>query len=255
MSPLIECERLSLTRGGRLLCHGLDLRVTAGQCWGVLGLNGTGKSTLLHTLAGLTAPHAGTVRIEDRPLCSWRRRDLARVLGLMPQDSHDPFPATVLEVTLAGRHPHIGPWENEGEEDYRLARAALKAVDLGALERRDVRTLSGGERRRLALATLLTQAPQLMLLDEPVNHLDLHHQIRLLDRIRDETGRGRAVLMVLHDLNLARRFCDRVLLLFGDGHWQAGEVAEMMTSERLSELYAHPVATLATEIGPVIMPR
>ena len=255
MSCVLECEQLSLSRGGRRLCDELELPVATGECWGVLGLNGAGKTTLLHALAGLRAPDSGSIRIDGIPLPQWRRRELARVLGLMPQDSHDPFPATVLDTALAGRHPHLAPWRGESEEDYRLARAALAAVDLASMERRSAGTLSGGERRRLALATLLTQAPRLMLLDEPVNHLDLHHQIQLLEQVREQTRRGCAAIMVLHDLNLARRFCDRVLLLYGDGRWEAGGTAELMTAERLSELYGHPVATLQTEIGPAILPR
>lgn len=254
MTALLQCDGLSLSRGGRKLWRDLDLQVAAGQCWAVLGQNGAGKSSLLHTLAGLNVPDSGRVNVEGRPLGQWRRRDLARVLGLMPQDAHDPFPATVLDTALAGRHPHLGPWRNEGAEDYRLAREALAAVHLDRMERRGITTLSGGERRRLALATLLTQAPRLMLLDEPVNHLDLHHQIGLLERIRQETGRGGAALMVLHDLNLARRFCDRVLFLYGDGRWRIGETAEMMSSERLTELYGHPVAAVQSELGTVILP-
>lgn len=234
---LLETRQLSFGVSNRLLCEGLAISVEAGQCWGILGPNGSGKTTLLHTLAGLQPPLQGEIRLQDSPLTALSRREIARRLGLLLQDSHDPFPATVEEVVLSGRHPHLSRWQTEGAEDRRLARTALEQLGLAGMEGRQVQTLSGGERRRLAFATLLSQAAPLLLLDEPLNHLDLRHQQQLLQSVQRLCGEGQAVLMVLHDPNQALHYCDRVLLLAGDGSWQEGSAAEMLTAERLSELY------------------
>lgn len=248
--PLLAVQDLTVTIGGKELCRGLQLRVAPGQCWGILGRNGAGKTTLLHTLAGLRAPAAGRIMLSGRDLRSLSRRAVARAVGLLLQDSVDAFPATVLETALIGRHPHLGLWQWEGPEDLEAARRALRAVELADLEARPVNTLSGGERRRLAIATLLVQDPNLYLLDEPTNHLDLRHQITLLDLLTDQARRdGKALLMVLHDVNLAARYCDHLLLLFGDGTTLSGPAAEILQPEHLGRLYGHPVVPAARPDG------
>ncbi|MGD8430428.1 MAG: ABC transporter ATP-binding protein, partial [Ectothiorhodospiraceae bacterium] len=167
---LLRTEALAVSVGGHTVVSDLSLSVARGQCWAILGRNGAGKTTLLHTLAGLRDADGGRLDLDGGPMTALSRRTIARRLALMPQDSSDPFPATVLETALIGRHPHLGVWEWEGPEDRERARQALAAVGLGELSDRDVTTLSGGERRRLAVATVLTQEPQIYLLDEPVNH-------------------------------------------------------------------------------------
>ncbi|GAB6044124.1 ABC transporter ATP-binding protein [Endothiovibrio diazotrophicus] len=248
--PLLETKGLRVAIGGKRVCDGLDLAIRAGECWGVLGGNGVGKSTLLHTLAGLFEADGGELILEGEPLAALPRRRIARRLGLLLQDHGDPFPATVLETALIGRHPHLQPWQFEGEEEQRRAAAALAAVELEGFEGRMVATLSGGERRRLGLATLLVQDPALMLLDEPANHLDLRHQIRLLRLIARLThSQPKAALMVLHDPNLAARFCDRLLLLFEGGETAAGPTGELLDEANLTRLYGHPVRRIADGNG------
>lgn len=234
---LLQTQNLSFGVSGRLLCDALNLQIKAGECWGILGPNGSGKTTLLHTLAGLRAPRSGSLLLNGVPLEQLERREIAQQLGLLLQDSHDPFPASVLEEVLCGRHPHLGRWQNEGEEDLALARAALLKLELADLEQRQIQSLSGGERRRVAMATLLTQSPALMLLDEPLNHLDLRHQKLLLETVNGLSEAGHGVMMVLHDPNQAVRCCDRILLLTGNGEWQQGSAEEMLQAERLSQLY------------------
>ena len=237
----LTANGLDIRVGERLLCRGLELDLTPGQCWAILGGNGSGKTTLLHTLAGLLPVVRGKIELDHTPLTTLARRTVAQRLGLLLQESHDPFPVTVLENVLSGRHPHLGRWQAEGEADLTIARDALATMDLAGMEQRLVQTLSGGERRRLAIATLLTQAPQLLLLDEPLNHLDLHHQQQLLHLLRGLAAKGRTVVMVLHDPNQALRYCDRALLLFGDGTWESGGCEELLTVERLGSLYRHPI--------------
>lgn len=238
---LLEVRGLDLEIAGKQVCRRLDLALRPGECWGLLGANGVGKTTLLHTLAGLRAGRAGEVRLLGEPLRRLPRRRVAAELGLLAQASLDPLPATVLETALIGRHPHLKAWQWESAADVERARAALAAVELGALQARQVSTLSGGERRRLAIATLLTQAPRIYLLDEPSNHLDLRHQVGLLGLLRERARPG-ALMMSLHDLNLAARFCDHLLLLFGDGDCLAAPAAEALTEDNLRRLYGHPIA-------------
>ena len=249
--PLLAARGLTVSIAGIRVCSDLDLAVAPGECWAILGRNGAGKTTLLHTLAGLRSPAEGTIELFGQPLAAIARRDIARMRGLLPQDDSDAFPATVLETVLIGRHPHLSRWRWEGAEDVRIAREALAAADLAGTEARDVRTLSGGERRRVALAALLAQQPRLFLLDEPSSHLDLSHQLALLDLLAAAVRPGdRALVMVLHDVNLAARYCDHALLLT-DGDALAGPARELLTAERLSAVFGVSLKAVAGPRGSV----
>ncbi|CAM3499350.1 ABC transporter ATP-binding protein [Halomonas lysinitropha] len=225
----------------------LDLTVLPGQMWGVLGPNGAGKTTLLHTLAGLRAPRCGRVEVDGVPLSRLRRRRLAQCLGLVFQEHHDGFPATVGETALIGRHPWLSPWQMETAEDLALAHRALARLDLAELGERLVATLSGGERQRLAIATLLAQDPGVWLADEPTNHLDLHHQVAVMRLLAEQAAGGRAVMMCLHDLNLAARWCDHLLLLYPDGEACWGPAPSMLLPEVLERLYGQRLASAEVE--------
>jgi len=195
-------------------------------------------------LAGLRRPHGGTVRLYGAPLEQLSRRAVALRLGLLPQDLEDAFVTTAIEAVLIGRHPHLALWQWETAEDERIARESLAAVDLADFAERRTDTLSGGEQRRVAVAALLAQQPDIFLLDEPTNHLDPHHQLVVLGLFRELARTGRSVVTTLHDPTLAARFADRVLLLFGDGRWTVGPVREALTAASLSELYASPMVEL-----------
>ena len=228
---------LDVSVPGRRLVNGLELKIAPGQFIAILGKNGAGKTLTLHTLAGLRKPEAGQVELQRRNLDAWPRRQLARELALLPQEAEDIFPSRVLETALIGRHPHISTLQMESAADYDIARRALATMGLSNLKNRDVASLSGGERRRLAIAQLLCQKPQFFLLDEPVNHLDPHHQLHALELFRKLADNGAGVIATLHDVNLAARYCDRAVLLNGDGDWASGAAREVLTEERLSELF------------------
>jgi iron complex transport system ATP-binding protein len=251
---LLRATGLEVSIAGHPVCRQLDLHIGAGDRWCLLGRNGAGKTTLLLTLAGLRPAAGGQLRLQGQPVDTLTHRQRARHIGLLPQDHQDAFPATVLETALSGRHPWLGPWQWEDAADRRMATDALAAVGLAGFEFRDTATLSGGERRRLGIATLLTQQTPLQLLDEPVNHLDIHQQVRMLELlIRQTTDAGRGVLMVMHDLNLAARYCDKFLLLFGDGTHAQGS-HEILDATRLQRLYGHPLLRIDTGHGPVWLP-
>ncbi len=247
---LLRVKSLTLEIGGRLLCNKLDFSLQRGERWGILGANGIGKTSLLHTLAGLRAYKKGQIFVGETELRQWRRRPLACMLGVLFQDSSDTFPISVMETALAGRHPHIPFLSVESREDVELARQALRDVALDAMAARQVDTLSGGERRRLAIATMLLQNPLLWLLDEPTNHLDLHHQIRLLNLLtsRIDAIHG-GLLMVLHDVNLVRRFCTHAMLMIDADNIICGPAAAVINQDNLELLYQHPIQELQGEGG------
>jgi len=254
--PLLEATRLDIHIGDVTVCRQLDLHIDAGQRWGILGRNGAGKTTLLHTLAGLRTPDRGAITVQGQSLAHLPRRSLAKHLGILLQDHVDAFPASVMETVLIGRHPYLGPLQWEGPEDMALAREALQAVGLEQMAERNVGTLSGGERRRLGIATLLVQDPGLLLLDEPTNHLDIHHQVRMLDLLVARSRAGdQALLLVLHDLNLALHYCDHFLLLFSTGETLQGTAGEVLTQAVLERLYGHPLQCLQAAQGPVWLPQ
>ncbi len=244
--PLLEVQGLTLRAGGRTLVRELSFRLNRGEMWCLLGPNGAGKTTLLHTAVGLRElQEGGSVHLAGRALDDWPPSEAARVRGFLPQTTHDAFSASVAEIVLLGRHPYLARWQWEGEGDRESVVAALRAMDLAGFEDRDVLTLSGGERQRVALAALLVQDPPLLLLDEPVSHLDLHHQVLVLEhfgRLAREQGKG--VLFTVHDLNLAARFADHALMLTPHGTVRPGPIGEVMTEPDLSCAFGHRVARL-----------
>jgi iron complex transport system ATP-binding protein len=237
-TTLLSSQAVTVDVPGRMLVEKLDLTLASGEFIAVLGRNGTGKTLSLLTLAGLRDAADGRVELLGSNLASMPRRDVARSLAMLPQDTDDIFPATVMDTALIGRHPHIGRLSWESGDDHAIARAALDAAGISDLAERDVLSLSGGERRRLAIAQILTQAPDVYLLDEPTNHLDPQHQLDALRIFRAAADRGGGVIASLHDVNLAARFADRCLLLYGDGRWELGASAEILDEALLEEVYA-----------------
>ncbi|MFO8023838.1 ABC transporter ATP-binding protein [Thiohalophilus sp.] len=244
----LQLDQVQLQRGQRILNQPFDLRIEDGQCWGILGSNGSGKTTLLHSLAGLHQDYDGRISLDGASIGHIPRKQFARQVGLLLQTNEEAFPGSVIETVLTGRHPHLKAWQWESEQDRALARETLKQVDLAGFEQRNLLTLSGGERRRLYIATLLAQQPQLYLLDEPANHLDLRHQHQLLGLLQQLCiTQNKTVIMVLHDPNLAARYCDHVLLLHEEGNVEGGPAEELMSAGRLSHLYGYVIRKVADE--------
>ncbi|WP_456374601.1 ABC transporter ATP-binding protein [Thiolapillus sp.] len=247
-NPLLHVHELSVRIGDTQVCKGLSLDILAGQCWGILGPNGAGKTTLLHTLGGLHAADAGQILYHNRPLRDIGARELARLRGMLFQNESPDFPGSLFETVLSGRHPHLGRLGWETPEDLDIARQAIRTVGLDGLEQRRAQTLSGGERQRMEIAMLLAQAPQLGLLDEPSNHLDPDQQIVMLRLLKKRFNAERkALVMVLHDVNLAMRFCDHLLLLKGNGQQLSGSTREIATEKNIQWLYQHPVSLLQAQ--------
>ena len=244
-APRLATHALTLRVGARTLVEALTLSCHAGEVWCVAGANGAGKTTLLGALAGLHPGAAGHVEVDGRALADWTSAELAQRRALMPQDVHDAFSASVLDVVLLNRYPHLSGWGWERDADRVAAHAALATLGLEGLAARDVLSLSGGERQRVALAAVLCQAAPLLLLDEPLSHLDLHHQIACLEALaRWVSMDARAVVFSCHDLNLARRYATHALLLDGRGGYYAGPVREVLTPERASDAFGHDLVLI-----------
>ncbi len=237
---LISCNDLTVKIADTQVCEDLTLSIHAGESWAILGINGCGKTTLLHTLAGLLLPQSGEINLNAVNLNTLSRRKVAQQLGLLLQHQEDHFPGTVLEAVLIGRHPHLKSWQWETENDEQLVVDTLKLVGLEHFSQRSILTLSGGERQRVALSTLLVQQTKIRLLDEPVNHLDIHHQHDVMKTLTTNNN-NIANVFVLHDVNLAARYCDHALLIYGDGKVLQGTTADVLSEKNLTELYQYPL--------------
>jgi len=216
----------------------VSVTVERGSLTGLLGPNGCGKTTLLNLLSGVLQPAHGQVSLNGISLAGRSRRDIARHLAVVPQETHPAFDYTVMEMVLMGRHPHLGTFELEGPSDLALARDALAATGTDHLAGRAYMTLSGGEKQRVVIASALTQSPEVLLLDEPTASLDLGYQLEVAGLLR-RLNRERGVTMVLatHDLNLAASLCDR-LILMRDGRVVAqGATRDVLTASSIRRIY------------------
>jgi iron complex transport system ATP-binding protein len=235
---MLEVEQLRVQRGARTVLDDLSLQLLPGQVLGVLGPNGAGKSTLLGALSGELVAASGRVLLDGRPLAAWPGPERARRLAVLAQSSTLDFAFRVEDVVAMGRLPHASGRELDGQ----IVAAALAAADVTYLSGRNYLTLSGGERQRVHLARVLAQlwpggAGQVLLLDEPTSMLDPLHQHSTLQAVRDFAQRGAAVLVIVHDLNLAARYCDRLLLL-ADGRPHAlGTPDEVLQPATLNAVF------------------
>ena len=241
----LRFESLAVELGGRTILSGIDFEVSPGEVVGLVGRNGVGRTTLLRLANGALTASSGRVLLGAESVATLPRRRLARGVALVPQDLHVPFPFRVGELVLMGRAPHQPLVGLESETDVELALGALERLGIGHLADRAITTLSGGERQLVLFARALVQDPGVLLLDEPTAFLDLKHRVEVLREVRAFARSGRAALIVSHDLSLAARSCDRVVLLGSGGIAAVGPPADVLTPENLRaafgiEVFAFP---------------
>ena len=236
----------------------VDLSFEPGIHTSVLGPNGAGKSTLLRALLGIVRPESGEVSFDGRPTAGWSRREMARRVALVAATEDFAFPLTVRELVSMGRYPHLGPWRNPAAEDRAVVEAALRELELEGLAGRAISTLSAGELQRARLARAIAQQADHLLLDEPVAHLDLAHELSTFRQIAEMTaGKSLTTITVTHHLNLASRFSDRVVLLAAGRVTASGRPDQVLTEDRLQETFGcrvevHDLADLGKLVVPLL---
>jgi iron complex transport system ATP-binding protein len=234
----IRVRDLDLRYGKKQILRNVSFAVAEGEFFLIIGPNGSGKTSLLKAIAGLTTPAAGAVEVLGRPHSQWSRKEFSRRVALVSQHVPDDFPFRVAETVLMGRSPHLGLWETEKAEDRRLAEEAMKFTDLAHLADRRLDQLSGGERQLVFIARAICQSPRVLILDEPTAALDPAHQIRILDLIEDLRRRQQVtIIMVSHDLNMAALYGDRLLLLAEGEVAALGSPREVLTWQQLEKTY------------------
>lgn len=253
MDPMLEARELCVTLGDRRILDEISLRLSAGELLAVVGPNGAGKTTLLRALAGVIPATAGQVLLDDVPIARRRRREIARRLAYLPQETWTSFSITVADVVALGRYAHVGPLRPLSAEDRRLCVEAMEQADVAHLAARTLPSLSGGERRRVFLARAIAQQAGILVLDEPTSALDIGHALDTIELLARLARDGRAVLFSLHDLTLALRGPGRVLLLDGGRIVGDGEPAATLTGPEARRAFGVPLEV----IGPpfAIVPR
>jgi iron complex transport system ATP-binding protein len=250
-APIAELAGVTVVYRGRAVVRGADLAIAPGERVALIGPNGAGKSTLLRVLAGLVVPSDGQVSLGGDPVARLPRAAIARRLAAVPGQAALPFATRVEEVVALGRLPHEDPFRGAGPADRVAVDAAIARVGIGALRGRDVRELSLGERQLVLIALAVAQGAPLLVLDEPTVHLDLRHQVAVMELIADLNRRdGVAVLAVLHDLALAAHFFPRLVLLDGGRVVEDGPPERVLTPERVWSTFGVDLAMLARPAAP-----
>lgn len=235
---ILSTNSLTLSYNGHAVVQDLDLEIPPRSIIGLVGPNGAGKTTVLRALAGLIEPVSGEALIQGKNACSLDKRHRARLIGWVPQQELAAWPLTVSEVVRLGRAPHRGWLMPYTEMDRKIVECALARADLSTLKHRPVDKLSGGELQRVLIARVLAQEPEVLLLDEPTANLDVHHQVQVLDLVRELVSeRGLSVVMAIHDLGLAARYCDQLVLMHRGRSVRVGPPDEVLTPENLREVF------------------
>ncbi|HEY4100776.1 MAG TPA: ABC transporter ATP-binding protein [Gemmatimonadales bacterium] len=233
----------------------VSFSVASGELVAVVGPNGSGKTSLLRTLLGLITPTSGDVTLGSRAIAAWSRRELAETIGALPQREAPAFPLTVREAVLMGRWAALGPVAPITTADHAVITEALGRCDIAGFEERGIDTLSGGEWQRVRLARALAATPQLLLLDEPTAALDVGHEMELLELLRRLVRDGLGVLVITHQLNLAARYADRIVLLDRGRAVADGVPANVLTAAAVSAAFQWPVAVTQWRDGsPQVVP-
>jgi iron complex transport system ATP-binding protein len=250
----LEAQALLVRLRAREVIAGMDFSARGGEVTALIGPNGAGKTTLLRALAGLIAPAAGRVLLDDRPLAEWPSRQVARSLAYLPQDRIVHWGLAARALVALGRLPYQPLGAGESAADAEAITAALAAMDVAHLADRPVLELSGGERARVLVARALAQEPRVLLADEPAAGLDPAHQLALFRHFTALAAAGCTVIVALHDLSLAARFCHKVVLMQAGRLIAAGAPEDVMTSEHLAAVYGIKARYTRAEGVPVVLP-
>ena len=252
----LRFERVSVRLGEPLVLDEVSFAISRGEVVGLLGRNGAGKTTVVRAANRSVALETGQIFIGEHPLTDQSQQSLARQIASVPQEMHVPFPFTAGEIVLMGRSPYQGLFGFDSVSDLEEATAAMSKLGVAHLAERRIDQLSGGERQLVLIARALTQSPDWLLLDEPTAFLDLQHRIHVLEVVRDFARQGGGALVVSHDLMLAARVCDRLLILSEGRVVAEGAPSEVMTEALLERAFGLSVRVVAGPDGlPLVIPR
>ena len=235
--PAISAHGLTYQVEAKTLLQGVSLHAGRGQLIGVVGPNGAGKTTLLRALSGILRCQEGVVRLDGVDIDHLSPREVSTGVALVPQIAPYTHGFNVIELVLMGRYPHLGRFQIEGREDNRIARDAMRLTETEQFADRTLDTLSGGERQRVFIARALTQQPRVLLLDEPTTNLDVLHQLKVLDLVRRLVDDGLTAIAAIHDLNMAARYCDRLVLLSGGRVLAEGSPEQVLSPEAMESAF------------------
>lgn len=244
-APLLKAEGVEFSYGGKRVLRGLSLEIQEREFLGVIGPNGTGKSTLLKVLTRILKPAAGRISFLGSPIEEFSVKSLARQMAVLPAETYFAYDFTVLEIVRMGRAPYLHFWSEGGERDIEIVRSALRAAGIEHLAERNIHSLSSGERQMVFLAQAMAQQPRILLLDEPTVHLDIRHQLGIFKILEEWNHGGMTIAVILHDLNLAARFCRRLVLMREGEILRDGTPKEVITEENLKQSYGIPLKVLA----------
>ena len=248
MSSVIEVKNLSFGYALQRILNNISFAVSKGEFVGVIGPNGAGKTTLLNLLCALLRPETGSIRIDASDIDSYSVRELAQKVAVVRQEFVPAFDFTVAQTVSMSRIPYLGTFEFEGKEDKEIVAHALELTDTTKFASRPLANLSGGERQRVYIARAIAQNTGILLLDEPTSFLDLKHQVYIYDLLKKaQTGKGKTIVAVSHDINLAAQYCDKILLLGPDGNYEFGPVKDVLSQEQIEKVF--DVKTFAADVG------
>lgn len=243
---VLAVQSLGIQRNKKWLIEDINLNFSTGQLTSLIGVNGAGKTTLLGALGRLWSPTHGEILLHDRPLAKYSHAELAKIISLVPQSTHISFSFSVWDIVMMGRNPHIKRFQNESDYDRHCVEQALKETDTLHLAQRSVTELSGGERQRVIIARSLASEAAIILLDEPIASLDIAHALHVLDLCHRLAQQGKTIILSLHDINLATRFSDQMVLLHQGQVFAQGGVTEVLSMEHLKQVFNVNVESLYT---------
>ncbi len=252
-TPLLAAESMSVVRGGKSILNAVSLSLSPHELVGLVGPNGAGKSTLLSGLAGLIRLDSGQVSLKGKPIESYSGSDRAKLLGWMEQLASAHWPVSAEHLVLLGRIPYLSRWQSVSKTDRQLVAEMMRATDCYGLKDQAVSTLSGGELNRVLLARVLASEPSVLLADEPTAALDIGHQLQTMELLREFCTKGRGCIVVLHDLSLAARYCDRLVLLHEAQVVANGAPLDVLSERNVHDVYGVELAVFDGEV-PTLVP-
>jgi len=252
---ILHADNITLQFGDTQVLDNASAHLNEGELLGLIGPNGAGKTSLLRVMANLQQPDSGTLSLDGQPAHAWQRRELAQRIGYLAQGAPAHWPLKVRRLVELGRIPHLSPWSRLRGEDLEAIDRAMQQAEVEHLADRVVSTLSGGERLRVLLARLFATDPKIILADEPIAALDPYHQLHTMELLKQHCERGGSAVAVLHDLNMAARFCDR-LILVDHGRVVLDDATQAVLSHpQLREVYGIQLEQLEGSTGPVLVPH